>query len=67
MRFSVCCITNYLTTEREVLIGKSQPLILPSLVNTALSRFESFRKDITFEVNRVFIIWLCRPAIGPWI
>ena len=52
-------IINYLLTESEVFTGKSRAETLPyrpsdSEVNTA--RFS--RKDRTFEVNKLFIIWL---------
>ena len=57
---------NYLLTEREVVTGKSQTEAWPnwpywpnnSEVNTARPRFEISRNNRTFEVNKLFIIWL---------
>ena len=47
----------------EVSTGKSQTDTLPynpsdSEVNIARSRFEIPHKDRTFEVNKLFVIWL---------
>ena len=58
MKFRVCCITNYLLTERG-LYGKISNLGVA--ISTPLRQglgLRFSREDRTFEVNKVFIIWL---------
>ena len=52
------CVINYLLTESEVFTGKSQTEAFPYGPRNKGRGLRFYRKDQTFDVNKLFITWL---------